>query len=83
MPKQQPKHLVIIAGEASGDLHAAAVVRALKKSAPDMDMHFSGIGGQHMQAEGVELISDLARFGVTGILEVLRHFKTIKRAYLT
>jgi lipid-A-disaccharide synthase len=79
MPKQTPKHLVIIAGEASGDLHAAALVRALKTSTTSA--WFSGIGGQHMQAEGVELISDLARFGVTGILEVLKHFKTIKRAY--
>lgn len=79
MPKQTPKHLVLIAGEASGDLHAAALVRELKLSIPHAK--FSGIGGQKMQAEGVELISDLARFGVTGILEVLKHFKTIKRAY--
>jgi lipid-A-disaccharide synthase len=79
MQKQPPKHLVIIAGEASGDLHAASLVRALKQTHPDLK--FTGIGGQHMQTEGVELISDLARFGVTGIVEVLRHFKTIKRAY--
>ncbi|MDX2346403.1 MAG: lipid-A-disaccharide synthase [Legionella sp.] len=74
-----PKHVVIIAGEASGDLHAATLVRALKLSAPNTK--FSGIGGQHMQTAGVELISDLARFGVTGIIEVLQHFKVIKRAY--
>ncbi len=79
MPKQTPKHLVIIAGEASGDLHAASLVRSLKQQHPHLQ--FSGIGGQHMQAEGVELISDLARFGVTGILEVLQQFKVIKRAY--
>lgn len=77
--KQAPKHIVIIAGEASGDLHAASLVRALKKT--DAQLTFSGIGGQHMQAEGVTLISDLARFGVTGIVEVLQHFKTIKRAF--
>jgi lipid-A-disaccharide synthase len=78
MPNQ-PQHLVIIAGEASGDLHAATLIQSLKQQNPNLI--FSGIGGQHMQAEGVELISDLARFGVTGLIEVLQHFKTIKRAY--
>ncbi|MCH9755636.1 MAG: lipid-A-disaccharide synthase [Gammaproteobacteria bacterium] len=79
MPKPAPKNLVIIAGEASGDIHAAALVRKLKACNENLDI--SGIGGQHMQNAGVTLISDLARFGVTGILEVLRHIKTIKRAY--
>ncbi|MDF1677475.1 MAG: lipid-A-disaccharide synthase [Legionellaceae bacterium] len=82
MPKQQqkPKHLVIVAGEASGDLHAASLVRALKQSTPDL--HITGVGGQHMQAAGVELVDDLANSGgVTGLLEVLKHFKPIKRAY--
>jgi lipid-A-disaccharide synthase len=41
----------------------------------------SGIGGKHMQAAGVHLISDLARFGVTGLSEVLRHFGAIRRAF--
>ncbi|MDF1645417.1 MAG: lipid-A-disaccharide synthase [Legionellaceae bacterium] len=79
MPKLKPKHIAIIAGEASGDLHAAALVRQLKQYDPTLKL--SGIGGQHMQNVGVELISDLARFGVTGIIEVLQHFKTIKRAF--
>lgn len=74
-----PKHLVIVAGEASGDQHAAALIQQLKQL--DTSLTFSGIGGQHMQEAGVELISDLARFGVTGIIEVLRHFKTIKQAF--
>ncbi len=80
MPKpQKPKHIVIVAGEASGDLHAASLVRALKKTDPTIT--FTGIGGQHMQDADVPLLSDLARFGVTGITEVLKHLKTIKRAF--
>lgn len=75
----KPKHIVIIAGEASGDLHAASLIEALNASGEDFI--FSGIGGQHMQDAGAEIISDLARFGVTGIAEVLKHIKTIKRAY--
>ncbi len=78
-PSHKPPHVVIVAGEASGDLHAADVVRTLKKNLPEC--MFSGIGGQHMVDEGVSLISDLAKFGVTGIMEVLQHFKTIKKAY--
>ena len=79
LKKLMAKHVVIIAGEASGDVHAATLARELKQQEPSLIL--SGIGGHHMQAAGVELISDLARFGVTGILEVLRHIRTIKHAY--
>lgn len=75
-----PKHIVIVAGEESGDQHAAAFVRQLKQDYPALT--FSGIGGQHMQDAGVELISDLARYGVTGLIEVLRHAKTIRQAFV-
>ncbi|MDF1827109.1 MAG: lipid-A-disaccharide synthase [Legionellaceae bacterium] len=80
MPNQQkPKHIVLVAGEESGDQHAAALVRQLKQIHPSWV--YTGIGGKHLEAEGIDLISDLARFGVTGITEVLRHFKTIKQAF--
>lgn len=73
------KRLVIIAGEESGDLHAAAFVRQLKTRHPNLEI--SGIGGRHMQDAGVHLISDLARFGVTGLSEVVKHFLVIRRAF--
>ncbi len=76
---QQVKRLVIIAGEESGDLHAAAFVRELKANNPDLEI--SGIGGQHMQDAGVHLVSDLARYGVTGLTEVIRHLGVIKKAF--
>jgi len=80
MPNQQkPKHVVLVAGEESGDQHAAALVKQLKQT--DTSFVFTGIGGKHLEAEGVELISDLARFGVTGLTEVIRHFSTIKKAF--
>ena len=66
------KHIVIVAGEESGDLHAASFVRELKKK--HAHIVFTGIGGRHMEQAGVTLISDLARFGVTGLSEVFRHF---------
>jgi len=74
-----PKRLVIIAGEESGDAHAAELMLQLKKS--NEDIQISGIGGKHMQEAGAKLISDLARFGVTGFSEVIRHIRVIKKAF--
>lgn len=76
---QRAKRIVIIAGEESGDLHAASFVRELFANNPNLEI--SGIGGRHMQSAGVHLISDLARFGVTGLSEVLRHLRVIRQAF--
>ncbi len=76
---QPVKRLVVIAGEESGDMHAASFIRALKTRHTNLEI--SGIGGKHMQDAGVLLISDLARFGVTGLSEVIKHFGVIRRAF--
>lgn len=76
---QSSKRIVIVAGEESGDQHAASLVKALL--AWDASVEISGIGGSHMQQAGVHLLSDLARFGVTGLYEVIRHLRTIKKAF--
>jgi lipid-A-disaccharide synthase len=76
---QQTKRMVVIAGEESGDAHAASFIREITCQYPNLKI--SGIGGQHMKNAGVELISDLARYGVTGLSEVLRHFRVIRKAY--
>lgn len=73
------KNLMIVAGEESGDLHAASFIRELRTKAPDLRIH--GIGGKHMQEAGVSLLYDLAHLGVTGISEVVRHFKTIHSVF--
>lgn len=75
----QPKHIVVIAGEESGDVHASEMIRQLQLT--HSELRFSGIGGQHMQNAGVELISDLARYGVTGLSEVIRHAWVIRTAF--
>lgn len=74
-----PKHIVIIAGEESGDFHAAKMVRELLAAHPNLKI--SGIGGKHMQAAGVDLVSDLARYAVTGVSEVIRHLYVLKKAF--
>ncbi|MDX1836808.1 lipid-A-disaccharide synthase [Legionella taurinensis] len=79
MNNPQPKKVVIVAGEESGDAHAATL--ASKLLAWDPTLELSGIGGRHMQQAGVNVISDLASFGVTGITEVVRYFMVIKKAW--
>ena len=74
------KRVVIIAGEESGDMHAAVLINQLKAKYPNIEI--SGIGGKHMQAAGAELISDLAQFGVTGVTEVIRHFNVVRKAFV-
>lgn len=73
------RHIVIVAGEESGDAHAADLVKALRLSHPQIKI--TGIGGKHLQNQGVELVSDLARFGVTGFTEVLKYARVIKKAF--
>ena len=67
----------IIAGEASGDLHGAGLVRALKNR--DSEAQFRVWGGGKMAAEGVPLVRDYRESAVMGVVEVLRKAGTILR----
>lgn len=58
------------AGEASGDLHAAAVARELVKADPGVTLF--GVGGHAMEQAGVRLIRNIDDLGVIGIAEVIR-----------
>ncbi|MFA5959110.1 MAG: lipid-A-disaccharide synthase [Tatlockia sp.] len=75
------KRIVIIAGEESGDMHAAKLVRGLQ--AEMSGLLISGVGGSHMEEAGVQLVSDLARYGVTGITEVIRNLFMLKKVLNT
>ena len=70
------KSVLIVAGEVSGDLHAAKVVRVVKNRSPETD--FWGIGGDDMRAEGVELLQHTDQMSVMGIVEVLRQYRFFK-----
>ena len=70
---------MLIAGEASGDLHGAHLVKSIRGSLPEG--RFYGIGGTHMQREGVTLIQDISQLGVTGAWEVLAKLNTIRKVY--
>lgn len=75
---QQIKRVVIVAGEASGDLHAASLVRELK--AKHQNLYIAGIGSQHMKDAGAHLIDDLTQISGTG-LSFLRHLHKFVQAF--
>jgi lipid-A-disaccharide synthase len=58
--------ILIITGEASGDLHGSHLVQALKRKAPDL--HIVGIGGKHMREAGAELVKDIPQLDVMGLI---------------
>jgi lipid-A-disaccharide synthase len=63
------REILILAGEASGDLHGAALAERLRVMRPDLAL--TGTGGGRMAAAGVSLIERVE--GIVGFLEVLRH----------
>lgn len=63
--------IMMSAGEASGDMHAAAVAAELKRIMPDADLF--GMGGADMKKSGVRIIYDIENLGIIGVVEVIRH----------
>ena len=64
-----PPRFLVVAGEASGDLHAAAAVRALKAREPSAELF--GMGGRHLREAGVEILYGASEIAAMGITEVL------------
>ena len=62
------RNIMVVAGEASGDMHAATLVRALKRLEPNY--RYYGVGGKKLQEEGVELVANSAEMAVVGLTEV-------------
>ncbi|HPR28722.1 MAG TPA: lipid-A-disaccharide synthase [Chitinophagales bacterium] len=71
----------ILAGEASGDLHAANLVKALREQ--DTQAQFRGFGGKRMQAEGVQLDRHIDQLAFMGFTEVLLHLRKISANFKT
>jgi lipid-A-disaccharide synthase len=71
--------LAIVAGEASGDLHAAEVLAELRKLQPDVTAF--GIGGDLLEAEGMRVLHHAREMGIVGLFNVLRHIGMFKRIF--
>ena len=68
----------MVAGEASGDDHAARLVAAMRESCPGAA--FFGIGGEAMAAQGVRILTSAADLAVVGLMEVVGHLPAIWQA---
>ena len=71
-----PPRILMVAGEASGDLHGSGVVHALRALAPGVVV--TGIGGDWMKAEGMELLHHIGDLAFMGFAEVVRNLRTIR-----
>ena len=69
---------MIVAGEASGDLHGAKLARELLALDPHVALY--GMGGEAMAAAGVEILQDIANLAVMGLVEVLGRRWDIRQA---
>ncbi len=77
MFKDKPIDILIIAGEASGDLHSSALMRELKKL--NNNINFFGIGGSKMLSEGQNQLYGIDKLAFLGFIEVVEHLPFIKK----
>lgn len=71
------KKILIVAGEASGDLHGGNLVKSIKSINPDI--HFLGIGGNNMKSAGVELLYHIDSMAFMGFVEVIKHIPFLRK----
>jgi lipid-A-disaccharide synthase len=71
--------VMMVAGEASGDLHGASLLRALRRHEPDL--HAFGIGGKHLAAAGMEILVSSDDVATMGFTETFGSLARVLRAY--
>lgn len=76
---ERPLRLMVCAGEVSGDLYAAALVRALRSRFAPREVVVSGIGGDALAAEGAKLRAHVSQTGVIGFWEVAKRARFFSR----
>src|SRR5437667_2010530 len=77
----KPLRLMIVAGEASGDAHAAALVSALRAAAPEIQFEFFGSTGTQMRAAGVDSVVRRDDLAILGLWEIGRALPRFWRAF--
>jgi lipid-A-disaccharide synthase len=68
--------LLIVAGEPSGDIHAANLITAIKKKSPDTEL--IGMGGGRMREAGANILFDITDIDIVGFTEALSHLRKLK-----
>ncbi|UCH65320.1 MAG: lipid-A-disaccharide synthase [Ignavibacterium sp.] len=75
--EKSEQSLLIIAGEESGDLIGASLIRELMKQNPELNI--VGIGGDNMRNEGIDIIHHIKEMAFLGFAEVVKHIPFIKK----
>lgn len=73
------QRVLMIAGEASGDLHGADLLHALRERLEGL--HVFGVGGAGLRAAGMETIADSGTIATVGVLEAVSHLRTLLGVY--
>lgn len=77
----EPKRILIVAGEASGDLHGSSLLRELAEINPKLEAF--GIGGNKMKEQGVELIFHIDKLAFMGFFEVFKKLGFVRKVMKT
>jgi lipid-A-disaccharide synthase len=72
---------MLVAGEASGDLHGADLVQALRKHISHLEV--VGLGGERLRAVGMRTVADVADVATVGVVEAAGRLRCLARTYLT
>jgi lipid-A-disaccharide synthase len=73
------RRVLLVAGEASGDLHGADFLRSLRGRLPDVEVF--GLGGEHCRAAGMHTLADAGEVATVGLLEGAARLRTVVRIY--
>ncbi len=73
------KKILLVTGEASGDLHGSKVVKALRQKNPEIQI--LGVGGEQIRGAGAQMVLDSSQLAVVGITEVLGLLGSLREAY--
>jgi lipid-A-disaccharide synthase len=71
--------VMIVAGEASGDLHGSGLVREMLKMQPGLEIF--GVGGDRMKNQGVRLLYHINEMSVLGFWDVMKRFAFFRGVY--
>jgi len=75
----RPRRVLLVAGEASGDLHGADLVRALRVSLPDLEIF--GLGGERLREAGMQTVADASDVATVGLTQAGGRLRILWRTY--
>ena len=78
-PDSSPPDLLIVAGEHSGDQHAARLLFGLKQLRPDLKV--AAVGGSELEREGAQILFDLTQHSIVGFFEILSKLGLYKEIF--